>query len=120
MIKNQGIHRRIGYSLAGLRDGWKRERSFRTHLLASGALLLVMTALQPPFLWCALVVLALAFGLALELVNGAVEAVLDHLHPARHPQIRAAKDMASAAAFVANCAAGAVVVGMVAVAAGQH
>jgi diacylglycerol kinase (ATP) len=108
MTKNAGLRQRATYSLKGLREGWRRERSFRTHAATSAALLLVMAALQPPALWWALVLMSLAVGMALELVNGAIEALLDHLHPQHHPQVGAAKDMASAAAFIANCTAAAV------------
>lgn len=117
-MKNSPVHRRIGYSLAGLREGWRRERSVRAHALASLAILLLMAAVQPAPVWWALVALSLAAGLALELANGAVEALLDHLHPARHPLVGAAKDMASAAAFVVNCAAAAVTAAMLAASAG--
>jgi diacylglycerol kinase (ATP) len=114
-VKNSPIHRRIGYSLSGLREGWRRERSLRTHAACWGAVLLLMAALRPAPIWWGLVPLCFAIGLALELLNGAVEAVLDVLHPAHHPQIGAAKDMASAAAFVANCAAAVLVVAMLVV-----
>ena len=114
-MKNSPIHRRIGYSLVGLREGWRRERSLRTHFGCSTAVLLLMAALQPAPIWWGLVLLSFTVGLALELLNGAVEAALDHLHAAHHPQIGAAKDMASAAAFVVNCAAAVLVLAMLVV-----
>lgn len=49
------------------------------------------------------VVLSL-LGFAAELLNGALEASLDRLHPADDADIGAAKDMSAAAALVVNLA----------------
>ena len=38
--------------------------------------------------------------LALELINTALELALDHLHPAQHPAIEAAKDCAAGAVLM--------------------
>ncbi|MCT2560138.1 diacylglycerol kinase [Tsuneonella sp. YG55] len=96
--------RRAGYSLAGLRAAWRSERSFRDHLAASGLLLACMAALQPAGWWWAVIVLAIACGWAFEAMNAAFEALCDCVHPGRSPVIGRAKDMASAAAFIVNCA----------------
>lgn len=54
-------------------------------------------------IWIALFLLSAATGVAFELSNSALEALADRLHPEHHVEIGRAKDMASAAAFVANC-----------------
>ena len=46
-------------------------------------------------------------ALAAELVNAALEALIDRLHPDYDSEIGAAKDMSSAAVLVINLAAGA-------------
>ena len=48
--------------------------------------------------------------LAIELVNSAFEALVDHLHPDIHPEIRIIKDMAAGSVLLS--AAGAVIVGL--------
>jgi diacylglycerol kinase (ATP) len=74
---------------------------------------LVLTGiLQAEAIWWGLVVAVLAAASAMEIANAAFEALIDHLHPERHPHIGAAKDMASAAAFTCNCASMLVVVVM--------
>jgi diacylglycerol kinase (ATP) len=105
-VKGGGIAARTRYSLAGLRDAWRRERAFRAHQLWALGLVLLLAALQPPPVWWAVLLLALAIGMALEVMNGAIEALADIVEPRRRPQIRVVKDMASAAAFLANCATG--------------
>lgn len=103
-MKNAGILRRAHHSAAGLAAAWHAERSFRDHVLLSGVLLAGMTALRPAEWWWAVIVLSIAGGWALELINAALEALADKVHPERDPAIGRVKDMASAAAFVVNCA----------------
>jgi diacylglycerol kinase (ATP) len=107
-VKNPSIHRRFANSVAGIRDGWRRERSFRTHLGFSAAGLAMLCAVRPEPGWWLALLLALALGLAMELMNGAVEALADHLHPEVHPGIRVVKDMASGAVLLVNLGAMAV------------
>ena len=56
-------------------------------------------------------VLACALVLALELLNTALEASLNLLHPGQHPLVKRAKDAAAGAVLLASC--GAVLVGLV-------
>jgi undecaprenol kinase len=51
----------------------------------------------------------ISFVLAAELMNSAFEALVDHLHPERHPEIRVIKDVASGAVLLTSI--GALVVG---------
>jgi diacylglycerol kinase (ATP) len=88
------------WSLKGLRSGWRHEASFR--LEASLAIVLV-----PLGLWLghgALEKLALVFPLLLvlsaELLNSAIEAVVDKVSPEFNELAGRAKDMGSAAVFL--------------------
>ena len=103
--KKRPVIKRIADSLAGLRSGWRREPSIRAHLLASTIALVAMAAVRPPLAWSLAAIGALAISLAAEYFNAAVEALLDKLHPGLDSEIGAAKDMASAAAFILNCLA---------------
>lgn len=49
--------------------------------------------------------LTCALVLALELVNSALEAFVDLLHPAIHSEIKAIKDMLAGAVLMISCAA---------------
>jgi undecaprenol kinase len=104
-MKNQSFRLRLGFALAGLSAGWRRERSFRTHgafaALAAAALLL----LQPRPVWWALVVLVIALVMSLELLNSAIEGVIDLLHPTLHPEIKVIKDLIAGAVLVSSIAA---------------
>ncbi|MFL6753627.1 MAG: diacylglycerol kinase [Sphingomicrobium sp.] len=105
------LHRRAADSLRGLGEGFRRERALRTHLLLSALAIAGLAWAQPGLAWALVVALLLVLGLAAELLNGALEASLDRLHPGHDPEIGAAKDMASAALLVINGAAAVAFVG---------
>ena len=113
-MKNNAMHRRFLFGVAGIRDGCRRERSFRTHLAFSAVAIALLFVLQPGAVWWALLLCAVTMSLGLELMNGAIEALSDHLHPQVHPAIGSVKDMASGAALIANLGAIAVALAMIA------
>ncbi|WP_137862293.1 MULTISPECIES: diacylglycerol kinase [unclassified Sphingomonas] len=113
-MKGRPFRARLGFALAGIRAGWAREASFRSQARLAAAALLALLVLRPAPIWWGLVALCCAIVLALELVNSAMEAVIDLLHPGVHPSIGVAKDMLAGAVLVTSLAALAVAVAMVA------
>ena len=103
--KNPWILRRAAYGIAGLRRAWRRERAFRSQVLLAALALAILAAVGTSPLGWAVMVFALGAAIGIEAINAAIEALLDRLHPEHHPEIGAAKDIASAAAFVTNGAA---------------
>lgn len=108
-MKNRPFRVRLGYALDGVRVVWQREASFRTQCMLAVAALGVTAIVQPGYLWTALVVAAIALVLALELINSALEDVIDKLHPQIAPEMKRAKDAAAAAVLIASL--GALVIG---------
>ena len=108
--KHRSKSAKIADSLSGLRKGWVHDRAIRTHAIFSAAGLAALAIARPSAAWVLAFVVLLVTGLAAELINDAVESLLDRLHPDSDPAIGAAKDMASAAAFVINAAAAALLV----------
>ena len=104
-MKNRPLRARIGFAVAGWREAFARENSFRTQTRMAGAALVALLVLRPAPLWWALVGLTCALVLALELINSAVEAVIDLLHPGIHPSVRIAKDMLAGAVLMMSVAA---------------
>lgn len=94
-MKNRPLHVRVGFALAGIRECWRTESSFRAHVAIGALVLPAMLALRPAPVWWAVVGLAAMLVMALELVNSAFERLIDHLHPDIHPEIRCVKDMAA-------------------------
>lgn len=95
----------VRYSIDGFFAAMKHEPSFREDLLF--ALLLVPLAIVLPVnaVSTALMIASLILILIVELLNSAIEWVIDYLRPERHPLAKRIKDMASAAVFLSyiNC-----------------
>ena len=112
-MKGRPLRERLGFAVAGIAAGWRREHSFRAHVgLASGALVALLAA-RPAPIWWAMFALAAGLVTACELVNAALEALIDLLHPGLHPEIKAIKDMLSGAVMLAGAAAAGVAVAFV-------
>lgn len=99
--KNLAFGRRLGFALAGLGLAWRRERSLRTQAVVAGFLILVLAALGASALWWALAGLAATTVMAAEVLNAAIERLVDHLHPDDHPAVRETKDMAAGGVLLA-------------------
>ncbi len=91
----------IRWSLEGFFAALKHEPSFREGLIF--ALLLVPVAIILPVnaVSTALMIGSLALILVVELLNSAIELIIDYLRPEHHPLAKRIKDMASAAVFLA-------------------
>jgi diacylglycerol kinase (ATP) len=97
----------IRYSIEGFRTAWKHEHAFRQEVMvavpaAAVALLLKISAFQKLAL-----IAVLGLVLLVELINAAIEAVVDRVSLERHPLSKAAKDLGSAAVALAIAMAGA-------------
>ncbi|MEK8079181.1 diacylglycerol kinase [Pseudomonas sp. XK-1] len=90
-----------GYSLAGLRAAYCGEAAFRQLLLLNGLLLPLACWLDVTRSERALLMLVPLLGLVVELLNSAIEATVDRISLSLHPLSKQAKDMGSAAQFVA-------------------
>lgn len=90
-----------GYSWAGFQQAWQHEAAFREELL-------LLLLLAPASFWLgqtaaetAILLISCLVVLITELLNSAVEAVVDLASPTIHPLAARAKDIGSAAVFVA-------------------
>lgn len=97
----QRIFAAFFYSMEGFKSAWKSEHAFRQELMlvipaTIIALLLPVNALHKLLLIAVLILL-----LIVELINSAIEAVVDRISFERHPLSKNAKDFGSAAVFLA-------------------
>lgn len=99
-MKNQSFWRRALFAWAGIRVAFQRESSFRIQSAAALLVVLVSVVLQPDAIWIAIMVLCVALVLGAELINTALEALADGLHPDHADFIRIAKDCAAGAVLV--------------------
>jgi diacylglycerol kinase (ATP) len=97
-----------GYSLDGLRAAFTGEAAFRQLVWLNVVLIPCAFLLHVSRAERALLIAVCLFALVVELLNSAIEAAIDRISLDRHPLSKNAKDMGSAAQFVALCAIGAV------------
>lgn len=98
----------LGYSLAGLRAAFHGEAAFRQLVLLNVVLIPLAFFVPASRGERALLVAVCLLALIVELINSAIEAVVDRISLERHPLSRDAKDMGSAAQMVALILIGAV------------
>lgn len=100
----QGLRRlfnALGYSWAGLRAAWRHEAAFREELLLVAILAPAAFMLTPVGVERALLIGSLLLILVVELLNSAIETVVDRVSDEAHPLSKIAKDIGSAAVLVA-------------------
>jgi undecaprenol kinase len=103
-MKGQSFFKRLGWAMKGVLATFRTEASFRTQLVFGLAAFILLLLLRPHAYWWALVAVTTGGVLATELINTALEAVVDHLHPSEHPMIGRAKDCASGAVLIMSLA----------------
>lgn len=98
-----GVQRVInagGYSLAGLAAAWRLESAFRQLCIMNMVLLPLACWFDVSRSERALLVITPLLCLIVELLNSAIEAVVDRVSLELHPLSKNAKDMGSAAQFM--------------------
>lgn len=100
------IYAAFFYSMQGFKEAWKNEHAFRQEVMLVVpatilALFLPVSALEKLALVAVLLIL-----LIVELLNSAIEAVVDRVSFEHHPLSKIAKDFGSAAVFLALTLAG--------------
>ncbi|NOQ79978.1 MAG: diacylglycerol kinase [Gammaproteobacteria bacterium] len=90
-----------GYSWLGLKAAYQHEAAFRQELLLTIILLPMAIWLGESGLESALMIGSLFVVLIAEILNSAIEAVVDRFGPEQHELAGRAKDMGSAAVFLA-------------------
>ncbi|MCD8511981.1 MAG: diacylglycerol kinase family protein [Bacillus sp. (in: Bacteria)] len=103
------LRRSFVYASAGIRHTWQHEQNFRIHSLLTVIIFILAQFLKVPLI--EQVVLAIVIGgvLALELINTAIERIVDVIFQKYDEQAKIIKDAAAGAVLVFSITA--VVVG---------
>ncbi len=97
------------YAFAGILYAVRTQPNMRVHLFIAALVLLATLLLRLDRIYVVAVVITIVIVLALELMNTAIEAVVDLLTVAHHPLAKTAKDAAAGAVLIGTI--GAVIVG---------
>jgi diacylglycerol kinase (ATP) len=102
--KPKGLQRLMlacGYSWDGLRATFRTEAAFRQELALCAVLVPLALWLDVSGVERALLIGSLLLVLMMEIINSAIEAVVDYISAERHPLAKKAKDCGSAAVLIA-------------------
>lgn len=91
----------MGYSISGFKAAYKNEAAFRQIVLINIILISVSFFLDVSRSEHILLIIVCLFAMIVELFNSAIEAVVDRVSLEKHQLSKNAKDMGSAAQFVA-------------------
>lgn len=91
---------RVAWS--GLREATVTQRNMRIHLLTGGAVVTTAAVLGIDLREWALLIFCIGAVIAVELINTAIESLVDLASPDEHDLARRAKDLAAAAVLVTS------------------
>ena len=91
----------VFYSMAGFAAAFKYEDAFRQEVILAAILIPLSFFLDVSNLGRALMIASVLLVLMVELLNSALEASVDRVSIENHPLAKRAKDIGSAAVFVA-------------------
>ncbi|RXA96914.1 diacylglycerol kinase [Yersinia sp. 2105 StPb PI] len=95
------IYKAAGYSMKGLSAAWKNEAAFRQESVAAIVAIILAFWLDVDALARILLIGSVALVTIIEVINSAIEAVVDRIGSEFHELSGRAKDMGSAAVFLA-------------------
>ncbi|GAK04178.1 LOW QUALITY PROTEIN: diacylglycerol kinase [Geomicrobium sp. JCM 19037] len=112
--KKTGI-RRLGFSFVyaarGLYYVYKHEQNMKIHVFLTLFIVLLAISLDVGLLQIGMLVIVIGGVITLEMVNTAIERVVDLVSPTYHPLAKTAKDVAAAAVLIYSMIA--VIVGII-------
>jgi len=88
------------FSVQGLCYAWKNESAFREEVVIGTVLIIAALFLGENHIEKALLICSCLFVLIIELINSAIEAVVDRIGEEKHILAGAAKDLGSAAVML--------------------
>jgi len=95
------IYKAAGYSIKGVVAAWKNEAAFRQEAIMVIPAMLLAFWLDVSTVERILMVGSLGLILIVEIINSAIEAIVDRIGPELHPLSGRAKDLGSAAVALA-------------------
>ncbi len=101
-MKNQNFAKRLGFAWSGIKSAIQNEKSFRTQVIITILVILSLGILGANPVWWALILICIGMVLSAELMNTALEAFIDRIHPDIHPAVGLAKDCAAGAVWVSS------------------
>lgn len=98
----EGKKKSIGFSYAinGLKEVVKSERNFRLHLLSTILVTIMGLLYKISYLEWIAVVIVVGMVITAEILNTAIEEIINYVQPDIHPAAKKIKDLAAAGVFM--------------------
>lgn len=94
------VYRAMLYSIQGLRAVWSNEIAFRQELGVAVAAIMIVFWLDIDAVSRLLLIVSVMLVMIVEIINSAIESVVDRISKELHPLAKQAKDLGSAAVFL--------------------
>lgn len=102
MQKNSNVFIRSSYAFAGIKAAFLRESSLRIQFLALAILVGLCIFLRIERVWCVIFLAMCCLVIALELINSAIEVLLDKLYPDYDVTVKFIKDCLAGSVLIAS------------------
>ncbi len=110
-MKNRSINYSVKAAFRGIIFTFQNERNFRIEIYIAVFVFLFLFILHATLVQTAIIVTMIFLVLMIELMNTAIERVVDILKPRKHPYARVIKDVSAATVLVLSI--GASIVGVI-------
>ena len=91
----------FNFAIEGIISSFKNEKHMKVHILVAIIIVILAIIINASKVEILIISLSVSFVLITELINTAVEAIVDLVSPERHPLAKLAKDVAAGAVLVA-------------------
>ena len=105
MSKRRGITSSFGYALEGITQAFKSEPNFRIHLIVTVIVLILGWHLKLTQTEWTITILTISAVIVLELINTAIEALVDLTSPRISRLAKITKDVSAAAVLISSLSA---------------
>ncbi len=100
-MKSRNLLESFNYAFEGIIYAFKTQRNIRLHFLATAAVLVASLVLKLTKLEILMLFITIAFVVMAEMINTAIETVVDMFTKAHHPLAAIAKNVAAGAVLIA-------------------
>lgn len=90
-------HRSFSHAIAGFKHLIRTEKNFRIHLFFAATALALLLLFRAPIVEWALILLVIGLVISAEILNTAIEVMVDIYSPSYHPLAKISKDLGAAA-----------------------
>lgn len=104
-MKNQSIWKKLKFAFNGIIYATRNEHNMQRHIISTLIVICLFYYLEISILWWALIILCIGLIIAAELLNSAIEDLIDYLHPEIHEKVGNVKDMLAGMVLVLSITA---------------